>query len=1009
MHKISKTMALMSLLVPVGASALGVGDIRLHSALNQTLSAEIPLVLSGSDTLADVKVTLASSDAFAKAGVERQFFLSKLQFIPTVGPNGSYVIKVTSKEVMREPFLDFLVEVNWPQGRIMREYTVLLDPPATLPETTTVETRAPAIQPGYGYDRERTAANSQDYPPPPRRSASRPVAARPNPLPPPSESQLTDTAYGPVQRGETLSSISRLIEHDPSLTQEQMMLGLYRANPQAFAGGRINGLKAGAVLRIPTTGFIAQLNPQQARAEFAHQQQGWSAGIALPTPPAATGDAAAPQAQLKLMSPNDARSKGRNTVSGSEAEGGRGRGDLALEVAETVKQETEDLRQQLQQLRQELANMQRLISLKDERIATLETQKPVSPQVPTSPKPTPQTEAPAVTPPLVAKPQTPPSGVTPPVTPPPVVPMTPPPQAPVAKPPVATVPPAPKPTPAPKPVTPAAPAEAGWSIDPIYLAAGGGALGIAGITAWLIIRRRNAMIAETESILLAAERESQQRQYTGSKLTESPTALPEPVSATKSSFLSEFTPSDFDALGAETDEVDPVSEADVYLAYGRYKQAEELIRHAIAQHPNNDECKLKLLEIYYATENRGAFEGYAHELKNQGKSGQEDFWTKVEEMGRELLGAAHPLFQADPASARPAAAPAAAKNSGTVAKALGSLDLSDDLIDDLKRFEIEFLDSGASASGRDAEEDDDFLTFSSVPETPVNETRNYAPPIAESPAKNTRSSSAPSDVESFLSAAASESDADEFLELDAETSPAEEAYFGPDTGAKPLAEDYRALDAFTAAPPKEEKTAPETEERSAFASLDFDLDFLNADATPVPEEDREKIGELENLIPFDLGKPATESKPAPEAQVGEKTIDDILRELTSQIEREEAAAAPAPAKEERNTLGSIDFNFDLDLLQSATEARDEHEEEEQPELAMAEDKDDLFADLTDMDQFETKLDLAKAYADMEDEESAREILREVVAKGSEKQRLEATTLLEKFGFDDFPQPRSQQL
>ena len=104
----------------------------------------------------------------------------------------------------------------------------------------------------------------------------------------------------------------------------------------------------------------------------------------------------------------------------------------------------------------------------------------------------------------------------------------------------------------------------------------------------------------------------------------------------ESSFLSEFTPSDFDAFDLDQNEVDPISEADVYLAYGRYQQAEDLMRQAIEDQPDRDECKLKLLEIFYANENKTEFEAYVKELIQQGKNKNAAFWSKVTEMGREL-------------------------------------------------------------------------------------------------------------------------------------------------------------------------------------------------------------------------------------------------------------------------------------------------------------------------------------------------------------------------------------
>lgn len=974
MHKVTKTVAILGLLAPLGANALGVGDIRLHSALNQSLDAEIPLVLSGADSLSDIKVSIASPEAYAKAGLERHYFLTKLQFTPVQTGNGSYVIKVSSRDVMREPFLNFLVEVNWPQGRVVREFTALLDPPASMQDEAVVQTEPAATQrPVRRYERVAEISRSGDYAPPARRSAQRTIATAPQatapavaPPPPPSEDQLTNEGYGPIQRDESLWGIAKALKNDPSLTHEQMVMGLYRANPQAFSRG-INSLRAGATLRMPTREFIAQLSPQQAKIEFA-RQQGWNTSRMGGIPPQQLADGEGSQSQLKLLAPGENRGVG----AGSQAGGGKGKGELALEVAETAKQENEELRSRLAQLEQKLSEMQQKLAIKDEEIASLQTQPHSTTATPQPPLPATETPPPKPAPqPTTATPQAtipqPPQLPTPPVAQPQPAPATtpatehpaPPPTAEAPKPnvvpPTATTPPQAVTPPKPRQVTPppaVAPApesaESDWYTDPIYWGIGG-ALAV-GIGVLLIRRRRNAMIAETESVLLAAERASRQASMgTGQFSAMRPVAaepVVEPIASPKSSFLSEFTPSDFDTLGTETDEVDPISEADVYLAYGRYKQAEELIKHAISQHPERDECKLKLLEIYHTTENRAAFENYAKELKAQRKDTHPEFWLKVVEMGRELAPGSN-LFQAS--SGSPSASPAAPKASPekSLDLGLGSLDLSDDLIDDLKRFEIEFSEPAASDEG-----DVDLLSFD------------------------------------FGSAA-------------------------DDLSAPPTA------------------TAPKAQEADPFAALDFDLASLGIGkpktpepSAPVEEPPKPESSEFDNLISFDFGDMTPKAKEAPTPfDLGEaasplgmdegyedqadKTIDDILRDLTDSLKQEEPApqakAEPKPEPSPASSglsLGGL--GFDLSLF-------------EQPELGLVEteatpaamqdsevteDAGGAYGDLTDLDQVETKLDLAKAYADMDDVESASEILQDVLITGNDKQRAEARQLLSKMGRAD---------
>ena len=144
MRKLTKTLAVLSLLTPSSGYTLGIGDIKLHSSLNQNLNAEISLVVSAAEKASDIKVNLAPPDKFDEAGVPWTSLLSKIKFETIVGANGSVIIKLSSREAVTEPFLDFLLEVSWPKGSLYREFTVLLDPPtaykqATIPVLTSSE------------------------------------------------------------------------------------------------------------------------------------------------------------------------------------------------------------------------------------------------------------------------------------------------------------------------------------------------------------------------------------------------------------------------------------------------------------------------------------------------------------------------------------------------------------------------------------------------------------------------------------------------------------------------------------------------------------------------------------------------------------------------------------------------------------------------------------------------------------------------------------------------------
>jgi len=251
-RNLTKTIAVVSLLAPASGHPLGIGDIKLHSALNQNLDAEISLVVSTGENPSDIKVSLAPPDKFNEAGVPWTIFLSKIKFEPVVRPNGSVVIKLSSKEALKEPFLDFLLEVSWPKGSLYREFTMLVDPPsvykeATIPVSTSAENDEPA-----------------------------PVFAPQQPVQT-SEQNGVDSAgeYGPTTRTDTLWSIAERASKQSNVSAKQMMIAIYKTNPHAFYEKNMYALTAGKTLKIPEREAILKLSRNQATAEFNRQTKAW--------------------------------------------------------------------------------------------------------------------------------------------------------------------------------------------------------------------------------------------------------------------------------------------------------------------------------------------------------------------------------------------------------------------------------------------------------------------------------------------------------------------------------------------------------------------------------------------------------------------------------------------------------------------------------------------------------------------------------------------------------------
>ncbi|MDX1403924.1 MAG: FimV/HubP family polar landmark protein [Woeseiaceae bacterium] len=304
--------------------ALGLGDIRLSSALNEPLRAEIELLAASPEELDNLRVQLASVETFERYDITRPVFLSGLQFriMRTGTANGNRVL-VTSDEPITEPFLTFLVEASWTRGRLLREYTVLLDPPTFAPPPVTQSTQAvtaptraaqtdsgrierpapqpPATQPPVQAPVPSPAAQVEE--PSSFEPAAEPLAPVAEPLapveePPFGEPDFATTAGGDVivQRGDTLWSITSRVRPDSRLSMNQTMLAIFEANPQAFADN-INIMRAGATLRIPSADEIFRISRGDALAEVQRQNAAWAGG------PAAIGSDTQPS--LTLLPPDE--------------------------------------------------------------------------------------------------------------------------------------------------------------------------------------------------------------------------------------------------------------------------------------------------------------------------------------------------------------------------------------------------------------------------------------------------------------------------------------------------------------------------------------------------------------------------------------------------------------------------------------------------------------------------------------------------------------------------------
>jgi len=385
------SFALLLLLLPGLVNALGLGKLELRSNLNEPFEARINLISPTVDELASLNILLADQDAFHRAGIQRAAVLRHLRFTVVEPDSGPDYIRIFSDEPIREPFLNFLLELNWSKGRLFREYTVLLDPPIYAAKQQRLkslepETPKPAVSDEPRAIEDNRVVYNPEYTPPSPPTVS-PAAPAPAPA---SPIDYTGGDYGPVEAGNTLWSIASAMRPDTSVSVQQMMLALLRANPEAFINNNINGLKRGQVLRMPDLENIRQVSKADAFAEAKQQNLAWQ-GVAPAAPmaraegaPAAepddvsgteaadAGPAAEGDAELRLVA---AAEEGEG-VAGGEPTTDELNQELALvnESLEALKQENLELQDKLIESEAIIDDLKRLIVLKEEELATLQQQ-----------------------------------------------------------------------------------------------------------------------------------------------------------------------------------------------------------------------------------------------------------------------------------------------------------------------------------------------------------------------------------------------------------------------------------------------------------------------------------------------------------------------------------------------------------------------------------------------------------------------------------------------------------
>ncbi|WP_236580455.1 FimV/HubP family polar landmark protein [Rubrivivax sp. A210] len=603
------------------AAALGLGRLSVQSALGEALRAEIEVTSITPEEASSLKLRVAPPEAYRAAGVEYNAALPSATVQVVKRADGRQVLRLSSDRAVLEPFVDLILEATWTSGRLVREYTLLFDPPTARPapapsaapviaapapapaaSPATAAVAAPAPAPTAPATAVRTT--------PPKAAAADAPRAKPAdaPKPPPAGADSVT-----VRPGDSLSRVAGRAQR-PGVSLDQMLVSLFRTNPDAFVGENMNRLRAGAVLTVPAAAEAAKIGSQEARelivaqsADFAAYRQRLAAGAT-----SAAEAAPARQATGKVQTQVDDRKQAATATPDRLQLSQGGVKASAPEAKASKEAEKKAADQRVAELARNVAELKKL-------------QESSTPAKPAAPAPAPVAAAPA------------PAPAPAPVAPPPASAATPAlPVAVPAPPPVASAPaPAPVPAsaPAPKRATPVPTPEEPSFIDSLLensfaLPAAGVLVALLGGVGLYRLRGRFRKQAGETSFL---ESRLQPDSFFGASGGQRVDTREASASTTGNSSSMSYSLSQLDAIG----DVDPVAEADVYLAYGRDLQAEEILKEAMRATPERMAIRSKLLEVYAKRRDTKGFELLASQMFNLTHGEGED-WSKAQALGQSI-------------------------------------------------------------------------------------------------------------------------------------------------------------------------------------------------------------------------------------------------------------------------------------------------------------------------------------------------------------------------------------
>jgi pilus assembly protein FimV len=696
--------------------AAGLGGMNVLSQLGQPFAAEIDLVNVSKEELATLTVRLAAPEAYRSANLQFNPALNSLRLTVERRPDGRPFVRATSSRPVSEPFIDLLVELSWQGGKIVREYSALLDPPGMDTPAAAVTApviRAPVAQPAPAAKPPAAVATPAPVPATPAAAApaAKPApAASAAPAPAPSR-PITGSEYA-VKQGDTLGQIAGGMRPE-GISLDQMMIGLLRANPDAFINNNINLVKAGRILKVPEREQLAAIGQGEASQEVRVHATNWNAYRAKVADTAPAVKEQAPTTQGKITARVEDKAApvgGKDVVVLSKGAGAAGKGDgkaadrvRALEenlaAREKALAESKDRVAALEKIVQE---MQKRAEIKSPGMtaaqqagkgdAKADAKAPPKPEAkaPEAPKPAakapeapkPEAKAPEAPKPEAKAPEAPKPEAKAPEAPKPEA------KAPEAPKPEAKAPEAPKPdapppkkaeAPAPKAPAKAPPAPAPGIMDTVMdniLPIGGGAAVLAGLAGLWAVRRRKKGQEETDDEPAMARAEP----FTGN------------VETAAAGGAAAVAAAEVSTVAGASDAVDPIEEAQVYIDHGRDTQAEDILKEAMSRNPQRQDVQVKLLEVYAARGDKSAFNKLAKDF-NGLTGGAGENWDKVVAMGH-AIDPANPLYPSSGADVLDIGA-------GEVSDATVDLDIGAGATDNLGTTTDILLDQGGTDSSMD--------------------------------------------------------------------------------------------------------------------------------------------------------------------------------------------------------------------------------------------------------------------------------------------------------------------